>query len=273
MLRIGDVIKEVKRQIGSLQRQAGKARRYQALHADLRVLETHHAKKQLGALATDLAGCREEIENIARSERHIRDKIDNGENALAGGRRAVEDICVQVSDARGEAQQLQSDIAAHCSRIAFNRQRAQELAELIERCCNDIAAAETKRASHSAQIKEADSSIEKTKRLLEKEENQLAELTGRLTQLRSEREKRQEQRQKIAFSVCKEETRLSALDDEVSGLRARRELTIDQIRRLEGEIEKAISDHEEATSKLTAAHEASKGEQQKIAELLAASEA
>ena len=36
-LRIGDVIKEVKRQIGSLQRQAGKARRYQALHTDLRV--------------------------------------------------------------------------------------------------------------------------------------------------------------------------------------------------------------------------------------------
>src|SRR5215467_8876597 len=40
LLRLGDVIKEVKRQIGSLQRQAGKARRYQALHADLRVLET-----------------------------------------------------------------------------------------------------------------------------------------------------------------------------------------------------------------------------------------
>src|SRR5438445_7344371 len=37
LLRIGDVIKEVKRQIGSLQRQAGKARRYQGLHADLRV--------------------------------------------------------------------------------------------------------------------------------------------------------------------------------------------------------------------------------------------
>src|SRR5438046_6267628 len=50
LLRIGDVIKEVKRQIGSLQRQAGKARRYQALHADLRVLETHHAREELDSL-------------------------------------------------------------------------------------------------------------------------------------------------------------------------------------------------------------------------------
>src|ERR1700694_1980182 len=60
LLRIGDIIKEVKRQIGSLQRQAGKARRYQALHADLRVLETHHARKQLDALEAELATCREE---------------------------------------------------------------------------------------------------------------------------------------------------------------------------------------------------------------------
>src|SRR6202043_3605637 len=68
LLRIGDVIKEVKRQIGSLQRQAGKARRYQALHADLRVLETYHSKKQLAKLEADLARCRSEIEKIASSE-------------------------------------------------------------------------------------------------------------------------------------------------------------------------------------------------------------
>ena len=64
LLRIGDVIKEVKRQIGSLQRQAGKARRYQALHADLRVLETHHASKQLASLERELTGSRKEIENL-----------------------------------------------------------------------------------------------------------------------------------------------------------------------------------------------------------------
>src|SRR5437870_656427 len=76
LLRIGDIIKEVKRQIGSLQRQAGKARRYQALHSDLRVVETHHARKQLDVLEGDLAGCRKEIENTSHSEQNIRDKID-----------------------------------------------------------------------------------------------------------------------------------------------------------------------------------------------------
>src|SRR2546430_1263715 len=68
LLRIGDIIKEVKRQIGSLQRQAGKVRRYQALHPELHVLETHYSRKQLDALEADLGACHEEIEHLTRSE-------------------------------------------------------------------------------------------------------------------------------------------------------------------------------------------------------------
>src|ERR671924_224699 len=54
LLRIGDIIREVKRQIGSLQRQAGKARRYQTLLADLQVLDTHHSRTQLDRLEQEL---------------------------------------------------------------------------------------------------------------------------------------------------------------------------------------------------------------------------
>src|SRR5216110_3402057 len=57
LLRIGDIIKEVKRQIGSLQRQAGKARRYQALHADLQVLDTHFSHRKLQSLEHELSEC------------------------------------------------------------------------------------------------------------------------------------------------------------------------------------------------------------------------
>src|SRR6266404_4345813 len=69
LLRIGDIIKEVKRQIGSLQRQAGKARRYQVLLADLQVLDTYHSKKQLESLERELAGCRSEIKRFSEEER------------------------------------------------------------------------------------------------------------------------------------------------------------------------------------------------------------
>src|SRR5438067_6622676 len=74
LLRIGDIMKEVKRQIGALQRQAGKARRYQALHDDLRVLDTHYSRKQLEVLETDLAHCQAEIARLGESEDLARDQ-------------------------------------------------------------------------------------------------------------------------------------------------------------------------------------------------------
>src|SRR5246127_1309048 len=87
LLRVGDIIKEVKRQIGSLQRQAGKARRYQALHADLQVLDTHFSHRKLASFETDLAHCRTEIERLSASEAAARAKIDSSENALTEQRR------------------------------------------------------------------------------------------------------------------------------------------------------------------------------------------
>src|SRR5213596_1614918 len=96
LLRIGDVIKEVKRQIGSLQRQAGKARRYQTLLADLRVLDTHHSRKQLNALETDLTNCRNEIERLNEKERSAREKIDKRESQLAEQRHALDEIDAQI---------------------------------------------------------------------------------------------------------------------------------------------------------------------------------
>src|SRR5881398_2102880 len=87
LLRIGDIIKEVKRQIGSLQRQAGKARRYQALHADLRVLETHHAHKELDSLDREFAECTAEIARISDTEQATRNEINEGEAKVAAARR------------------------------------------------------------------------------------------------------------------------------------------------------------------------------------------
>src|SRR5438309_6143718 len=102
LLRIGDIIKEVKRQIGSLQRQAGKARRYQALQADLRMLDTHHSRTQLESLETELASCRAKIARLGESEQATRAKIDMGENQLAEQRHALDEIDKLIADGRTE---------------------------------------------------------------------------------------------------------------------------------------------------------------------------
>jgi chromosome segregation protein len=273
LLRIGDVIKEVKRQIGSLQRQAGKARRYQALHADLRVLETHDSKKQLAKLETELNRCRAEIEGIAGSEQASRAKIESGENELAEERRALNKIDIEVADIRAEAQRLQSEIAAHKSRIEFSRQRKEELGDLIERARSDIKGAETKRGQHTGQIRESDALIEKTQCFIQSKQDELAKITESLDKLRARREAREMDRKNARASLSTHEARIDKLEDDLAGLSARRELTREQIRQTAVEIKDASKAHEKITATIAAAHKSTETEQKKLETLLAQTQA
>jgi chromosome segregation protein len=273
LLRIGDVIKEVKRQIGSLQRQAGKARRYQALHSDLRVLDTHHSKKQLAKLEAELAYCRGDIEKIASSEQASRGKIGGGENELAEERRALDKIDIEVADIRAEAQRLQSEVAAHKSRIEFNRQRKDELNDLIERAKGDIASAESKRKQHEAQIRESDTLIEKTQHFLQSKQSELAKVTEALDKLRAKRETREADRKTARVSLSKYEAKIDKLEDDLAGLTARRELTHEQIREISTEIKEATKAREKVATSIAAAHKSTESEQKKLEDLLTQSAA
>ena len=250
LLRIGDVIKEVKRQIGSLQRQAGKARRYQALHADLRVLETHHASKQLASLERDLAASRKEIESLVDSEKTARAKIDNGENALAEERGALDKIDTEIAESRAEVQRLDSEIATHRNRIEFNRQRAQELAELIDRARRDIGEAENKRHQQEAQIKQTNSSIAEIEQHLKEKEAELTELSALAGEIHKKRSDRVTRLQELQLALSKSESRISALEEELTGTKARRELTHAQIEQLLKEIEALTEAREELAGQI-----------------------
>jgi chromosome segregation protein len=236
LLRIGDVIKEVKRQIGSLQRQAGKARRYQALHADLRVLETHQAREQLNSLEGEIAACREHIKCLTETEQATRAKIDNAENALTEERRALDKIDTEIAGSRAEVQRLDSEVAAHRSRIDFNKQRAEELADLIERARGDIAEVEKKRKQHAADIEQTNSSITKIERQLKEQEAELSGLSVLAEKIHKSRNERDSRLHQLQLAFSKSESRISAIDEELSGTKARRELTGAQIEQLAREI-------------------------------------
>jgi chromosome segregation protein len=250
LLRIGDIIKEVKRQIGSLQRQAGKARRYQALHADLRVLETHYSRKQLDALEADLTACQEEVGRLTESEQTTRAKIGNSENALAEERRGLDKIDVEIADSRAEVQRLQNEIAAHRSRIEFNRQRAEEVAELTQRARREIAEAEKKRKQHAAEIEQTNNSIAEIERRLKEQENELTELVSLAGGIRKNRTERGTRFQELQLALSKSESKISTLEDELTSTKTRRESTRAQIEQLAKEIQTSTEAREKLVRQL-----------------------
>jgi len=250
LLRIGDVIKEVKRQIGSLQRQAGKARRYQALHADLRVLDTHHSRRQLDSLEAELARCHAEIARLGESDEASRAKIDNSENQLADQRRALEEVEDQIAAGRSELQRLQSQIGGHQNRIQFNRQRTEELTELIERSRKDIATAEAKRAQQGKELEEANALVEKTSQLLQAKEAELAKLTSLISKLRAERSAHDSKLEALRSSQSKNEKRIAELEDDISGLAIRRDATEETRRDLDAAISQARATRDKVRKEL-----------------------
>ncbi len=262
LLRIGDIIKEVKRQIGSLQRQAGKARRYQALHADLRILDTHHSRQQLDRLEEQLTQCRAEIERLGQLERATQTKIETDEDRLTDERHELDEIDDKIGEARAQVQRLQSEIATHRNRIQFNQQREQEFSELMERYRGDISAAEAKRTEQESQIHEADLLIEKTERLLATKQDELAQWNDKAAQLRAERGQREEQLNDLQASISKLEAKVSALDGEFSGNNARREATAARIADLNNAIAVATGQRDEIAKKLNSARNSLKQDEE-----------
>jgi|688.fasta_scaffold15851_6 chromosome segregation protein len=170
LLRVADIIAEVKRQMGSLQRQAAKARRYQALLEDTRLLDTHLAHKQY----TEFSGEKSESENQVRilvnQLEDTQRKLQTAEAEAAQTREAYHAIESQISQARQQAQELRSQMQSAEGRIGFNKERSEDLL---------------------ARIRQNEEQMAANEELIEQTRNELTDADDQLTQIRQNIEQRQ----------------------------------------------------------------------------------
>lgn len=161
LLRLDDIIKEVKRQIGSLQRQAGKARRYQTLLAELRVFETHSAQRQWENYDRQRREGSEELESIRARQFQLEGELEEGESGLAVRRAALGEMEEKLETARRSVGDLRTRISNHESRIIFNRERIAEFEGLTERYRGEVVAAQERVGAAESALREADAELER----------------------------------------------------------------------------------------------------------------
>lgn len=139
LIRVADIVAEVKRQMGTLQRQAAKARRYQVVHKDLRTLDTHLGHKHW----TDLTGEKSETENqlisLMTQLNELHQRIHAKENEVAETREAYHQVESTINGLRQQSQEHRSRIQAAESKVEFNRERVEELEGRIKRNEEDAA--------------------------------------------------------------------------------------------------------------------------------------
>jgi len=149
LLRIADTIKEVKRQIGSLQRQAGKARRYKQIQHELQHLETQLARHQFDVWQGEINQRQAAVDNLRHEIEQGGNAILRSENEIAKLRERLIELEHEVSAQQQRGLELKSEADRHESRVQFNQERIREIEMQNAKALSDIAQAEERhRAAH-----------------------------------------------------------------------------------------------------------------------------
>jgi chromosome segregation protein len=142
LLRVADLIREVKRQIGSLQRQAGKARRYKQLMMELRHLDTQLARHQFDLCQLDLRARQDQLEQARAQIESLSASVLRAENELAALREELAEQEQQISQLQQQGLELKGQVERHESRIQFNDDRLRDLAAQNAQAAGEITQAE-----------------------------------------------------------------------------------------------------------------------------------
>jgi chromosome segregation protein len=150
LLRIADTIKEVKRQIGSLQRQAGKARRFRQIQQELQHLETQLARHQFDVLQNEIGERQLAVENLRNEIETGSNDILRFENEISKLRENLSELEHEVAAQQQRGLELKSGIDRNESRIQFNEERLAEIESQNGRALAEIAQAEER--CHTAAV-------------------------------------------------------------------------------------------------------------------------
>lgn len=138
LLRVADLIREVKRQIGSLQRQAGKARRYKQIQVELQHLDTQLARHQLDVLLGELRDRQTAADNLRNEIEAESAGVLRAEDEIAQLRERLSELEHEIAGTQQRGLELKSEIDRHESRIQFNEERLGEFATQNTKAMADI---------------------------------------------------------------------------------------------------------------------------------------
>ena len=218
LLRIADTIKEVKRQIGSLQRQAGKARRYKQILQELQHLETQLARHQFDVLQGEISARETTVENL-------RNEIETGshdvlrfENEISKLRELLSDLEHQVAAQQQRGLELKANIDRNESRIQFNEERLREIESQNAKALAEIAQAEERCHAASSELLSVQERLAAAENSLAQHKENLQAKRDDLQQIENAQRENQEKfraAQSAAFSAAQD---LSRLRNEITAL-------------------------------------------------------
>jgi chromosome segregation protein len=187
LLRVTDVLVEMKRQMGSMHRQATKARKYQELHEDVLILDSHLSYKRFHEMVAEKSELENSVASLRTRQAELEARIHDDEVQVSADRMELRELDMQLSNLRHQLNEVQNQVQSADSRIGFNTERQRELENLIAQNSGDVASNEQRMLNQEEELKSADSALISIRENIERQKEQIDEHSRITAAAREER--------------------------------------------------------------------------------------
>jgi chromosome segregation protein len=173
LLRVSDVLAEQERRMNSLKRQVAKARRFQALSTDYRILDTHLAHKRYVEITAARAELTNSIRSLDAQDSHLERQLPDKEELVTEARTAARQFEAELAELRQQLNEHHNALTSAQTRITFNNERKSELETRISQNHADITSIREKLAQQEFDFTAANDQLDQLNRRIAEQELQL----------------------------------------------------------------------------------------------------
>lgn len=212
LLRLEDLVGEVKRRIGTLQRQAGKARKYKEIMDCLKALDTQLSRHKLDVFEADKSRLERQSAELIAVQGIREEEFAAMEAEVDILRTEQADIDEQLNESQRELASLKSECDQNNERIAFHEQRIIELEEQHQQALNESVEADERLKAARSELERSTQSLSQTQERLESQRVNLQHKNEAMLEVERQVASLQEQVNQFqakAYSTAQELTQLN----------------------------------------------------------------
>jgi len=250
LLRVNDIITEVRRQINSIERQAAKARRYKEKFEELKNLEVKLAKFQLDEFRSKKTDFSKLIEKLQEEERITEEKIAQSNNKLNEYNQKIEELQNSINEFKTQDLKFDNLIEKNTHHIQLNNERINEMSLQRERFTEQKAQLENRISAQKGKIEEFKAQLSSLESLDKQKNDSLQEKSTSLGEIAKTIKKAQEIIAKSKMKILDVSSNQSKIKNEIIEINTQIQTRLARKRRLGMEKSKVLTEKDGVQSNL-----------------------